>query len=69
VSFNMPEMRTVSNIHHALNGLWAEISSGKISPDEGAMLGRLEQHAAVLETKELEERIAKLEQAETKRAA
>jgi hypothetical protein len=70
VSFNMPEICTVSDIHHALNGLWAGISSGKISPEEGAMLGKLlEQHAAVLETKELEARIAALEADAERRAA
>jgi hypothetical protein len=63
VSFKMPEIRTVADIHNALNGLWAAISSGNVSPDEGEMLGRLlAQHASVLESGELEERLAKLEQ-------
>jgi hypothetical protein len=53
---------TVADVHEALNGLWAAVSSGAVTPDEAAMLGKLlEQHAAVLEVSELEKRIEALE--------
>jgi hypothetical protein len=70
VQFKMPELNTVHDVHVALNALWQAIASGNVSPEEGAMLGKLlEQHAAVLEAGQLEERLRRLEDAEAKRAA
>jgi hypothetical protein len=60
--FPMPEIRTVEDVHAAMNGLWAAVSSGVVTPDEAATLGKLlEQHAAVLEVNQLERRLRALE--------
>jgi hypothetical protein len=62
LNFPMPPIATVADVHEALKGLWAAVSSGAVTPDEAAMLGKLlEQHAAVLEVSELEKRIEALE--------
>ncbi len=60
--FPMPEIKTVADVHDAMNGLWAAVSTGQVTADEAALLGKLlEQHAAVLEVSELEQRINALE--------
>ncbi len=67
----MPEIHTVADIHCALKTVfWAAIASGKVSLEEGETLGRLlAQHASVLESGEIEERLRRLENTEANRAA
>jgi hypothetical protein len=70
VTFAMPEIKTVHDVQVALNALWQAIASGAVTPEEGETLGRLlSQHAAVLESSEIERRLRALEDAEDKRAA
>jgi hypothetical protein len=70
ITFPMREIHSVADVQEAMNGLWAAVASGGITPEDATLLGKLlEQHAAVLESKDLEERIAALEATESKRAA
>jgi hypothetical protein len=70
ITFPMREIHSVADVQEAMNGLWAAVASGGITPEDAQVLGKLlEQHAAVLESKDLEERIAALEATESKRLA
>jgi Family of unknown function (DUF5681) len=70
VTFLMDEIRSIEDISRAYSGLWAACSQGLLTPDETVQLSAvLKDHAAALESKDLEARIAKLEQAEERRLA
>jgi hypothetical protein len=67
VVFPMEPINSVDDIVEAYRGLWDACAQGILSPDETATLaGVLKDHAAVLEAKDLEARIARLEAAAVK---
>jgi hypothetical protein len=62
ITFPMREIHSVADVQEAMNGLWAAVASGGITPEDATLLGKLlEQHAAVLEAGDIEARIAALE--------
>jgi hypothetical protein len=68
ITFPMREIHSVADVQEAMNGLWAAVASGGITPEDAQVLGKLlEQHAKVLEAGDIEARIAKLESAEERR--
>jgi hypothetical protein len=70
VVFPMQPINLVDDIVEAYRGLWDACSQGILSPDETATLAAvLKDHAAVLEVKDLDARIARLEAAAAKDAA
>jgi hypothetical protein len=68
ITFPMREINTVDDVQEAMNGLWAAVASGGITPEDATLLGKLlEQHASVITSAELERRIRNLEAIEAKR--
>jgi hypothetical protein len=62
ITFPMREIHSVADVQDAMNGLWAAVASGGITPEDAQVLGKLlEQHAKVLEAGDIEERLARLE--------
>ena len=59
----LPRLRTAADVSTALEVVAGAMSEGAISPDEaGAMGAVIEQRRRAIETQELEERIAALEE-------
>jgi hypothetical protein len=62
VEFEMPEMKTASDLVPAYGAIIAAISDGQLTIDEGSTLaGIVELRRKAIETSELEQRIAALE--------
>ena len=63
VQFSIPVVETVADLPKAMSAVLAAIADGALSPDEGGAIGSaLSQQQRILETVELEQRIAALEQ-------
>lgn len=63
VSIDLPKVRTVKDAVSASTSVLEAVSAGDITPDEGArILSLLTAHKALIETCELEARLAALEQ-------
>jgi hypothetical protein len=70
VTFEMDDIVSVADIGRAFSGLWAATSKGFLTPDEAVQLGALlKDHAAALESSEIERRLRDLEDAEARRTA
>jgi hypothetical protein len=70
ITFPMRDIHSVADVQEAMNGLWAAVASGGITPEDATLLGKLlEQHASVLEVGNIETRLRALEDAEERRAA
>lgn len=68
--FSLPPIRTMQDVLDGYGGLLQAVSQGDISSAEAVELSTvLDRMRQGLESKDLEERIARLEQAEEKRAA
>jgi len=68
ITFPMREIHSAADVQEAMNGLWAAVAQGGITPEDAVLLGKLlEQHASVLTSAELERRLRALEDAEAKR--
>jgi Family of unknown function (DUF5681) len=62
VTFQMADIASVEDIGRAFSGLWAATSQGFLTPDEAVQLGALlKDHAAALESSEIERRLRDLE--------
>ena len=62
VNFSMPAIESMADIVAAHQGLWAAVSSGKLSIDEALALGGLlEKTAETFRSHDLERRIERLE--------
>jgi hypothetical protein len=63
VSFRMPPIKTIADISLASAAIVEAVAEGHITPDEASSISRLlEAHAKILETSELAERLARLEE-------
>jgi hypothetical protein len=63
VSFDLPPMKSTSDAVAAAQAVLGAVSCGDVTPLEGAtVMGLIEQYRRVLETSELEERLAALEE-------
>jgi hypothetical protein len=64
VAFDLPPIRTVEDAVGASSALLAAIAAGDVTPDEGGrVMALLSAHKSLVETGELEARIAALEAA------
>ena len=64
VSFELPPIKTVEDAVAASSALLAAVAGGEVSPDEaGRVMSLLTAHKVLVETCELENRIAALEEA------
>ncbi|WP_171230049.1 DUF5681 domain-containing protein [Ruegeria sp. HKCCA4008] len=62
VSFDLPPIRSAADASEAAQAVLQAVSQGDVTPLEGAtVMGLIEQYRRVLETTELEKRIAALE--------
>jgi hypothetical protein len=62
VTFPMPPIQSLADIVAAHDGLWAAVSSGALSIDEGVALGSLlEKTESVWRSHDLERRLQRLE--------
>jgi hypothetical protein len=62
VQFDLPPIRCLDDIALGMTSIVAAISEGKITPQEGELLSRiLGEHANVMTTHDLEQRLAALE--------
>jgi len=60
---DLPPMQSAADIPQAVGAILASVAAGQLSPSEGTSLAALvETHRKALETSELEQRIAALEQ-------
>jgi hypothetical protein len=68
IEIELPEIKTVADLVPAHGAIMSANCLGQITPDEGAILaGILESRRRAIETTELEQRIAALENKETKK--
>jgi hypothetical protein len=64
VRFDLPKVETVADLPKAITALLAAMAAGQIAPEEGsAIASSISLQCRVLETSELEARIAELERA------
>jgi len=62
ISFELPPIRAASDTVEASAALLAAVAAGEVTPDEGGrVMALLTAHRAIIETNELEARIAALE--------
>jgi hypothetical protein len=62
VSFEMPPIKTVADTVAASSAVLAAVAAGDVTPDEGGrVMALLSAHCGILETGEMEARIAALE--------
>jgi hypothetical protein len=67
VTFDLPEMKTVSDAVLAMGALVKAVAEGDLTPTEAAELTRMVQaFAKIIETAEFEERIRRLEEVTSK---
>jgi len=65
VSVALPPIRTTLDVVAASAAVLASLSAGNITPDEaGRVMGLLSAHKSIVETADLEARIAKLEESQ-----
>ncbi|MEG8032667.1 hypothetical protein QP179_14220 [Sphingomonas aurantiaca] len=63
VSFEMPPIKTVADTVAASSAVLAAVAAGDVTPDEGGrVMALLSAHRGILETGEMEARIAALEE-------
>ena len=63
IAFDMPEVKSAADIPGAVAAINRQTAEGEISPDEAAVIvGLLDVHRKAIETSELAERLAALEQ-------
>ena len=63
IAFDMPEVKTPADIPNAVAAINRQAAEGEISPDEAALIvGLLDAHRKAIETNDLAERLAALEE-------
>ena len=63
VKMKLPPMQTAADLSAAMSSILAAVAAGQLTPSEAAALaGLVETHRRAIETAELAERIAKLEE-------
>ena len=63
LSFDLPEVITAEDLPGAVGAITRQVADGEISPDEGAtIVALLEAHRKAIETSELADRVAALEE-------
>jgi hypothetical protein len=65
INFDMPEIGAVADLPKATNAIIEAVSKGEITPSEASELGKVvDAHVKAIEVTELNERIARLEEAQ-----